>query len=218
MMQFQRIHRLTNESLFLVVFVATSSGPELISTNCYLQTYRNSSEAINMPFWMGPNEFWAEFHYFQKGTFSTYYRRDPAPLSTVLQNYSFGARYSGLQDPPKEIFQRKTFCACATCISGECLFIYEKPIWCLQLAVTSSCPLLFRSLWGMPIFGFPRAVATWENEYSIHRTSRPSCPFGIAWTRNIRLLVPFHGLYWYFLVLFDNFLWHLILSSLGWSS
>jgi len=26
MMQFQRIHRLTNESLFLVVFVATSSG------------------------------------------------------------------------------------------------------------------------------------------------------------------------------------------------
>ena len=87
-----------------------------------------------------------EFHYFQKGTFPTYFRRDPAPLSTVKQNYSFGARYSGLQDPPKEIFQRKTFCACATCISGECLFIYEKPIWCLQLAVTSSCPLLFRSL------------------------------------------------------------------------
>ena len=194
MMQFQRIHRLTNESLFLVVFVATSSGPELLSTNCYLQTYRNSSEAINMPFWMGPNEFWAEFHYFQTGTFSTYYRRDPAPLSSVLQNYSFGARYSGLQDPPKEIFQRKTFCACATCISGEFLFIYEKPIWCLQLAVTSSCPLLFRSLWGMPIFGFPWAVATWANEYSVHRTSRPSCPFGIAWTRNVWLIVPFHGI------------------------
>ena len=175
--------------------VLGKSSPELISTNCYLQTYRNSSEAINMPFWMGPNEFWAEFHYFQKGTFSTYYRRDPAPLSTVLQNYSFGARYSGLQDPPKEIFQRKTFCACANCIAGECLFIYENPFWCLQLAVTSSCPLLFRSLWGMPIFGFVWAVATWENEYSIHRTSRPSCPFGIAWTRNIRLLVPFHGLY-----------------------
>ena len=194
MMQFQRIHRLTNESLFLVVFVATSSGPELISTNCYLQTYRNSSEAINMPFWMGPNEFWAEFHYFQKGTFSTYYRRDPAPLSTVLQNYSFGARYSGLQDPPKEIFQRKTFCACANCIAGECLFIYENPFWCLQLALTSSCPLLFRSLRGMPIFGFPWAVATWENDYSVHRTSRPSCPYGIAWTRNVRLIVAFHGI------------------------
>ena len=51
MMQFQRIHRLTNESLFLVVFVATSSGqiqpridfnkllfanvPELIRSNKY---------------------------------------------------------------------------------------------------------------------------------------------------------------------------------------
>ena len=198
MMQFQRIHRLTNESLFLVVFVATSSGqiqPRIDFNKLLFQTYRNSSEAINMPFWMGPNEFWAEFHYFQKGAFSTYYRRDPAPLSTVLQNYSFGARYSGLQDPPKEIFQRKTFCACANCIAGECLFIYENPFWCLQLALTSSCPLLFRSLWGMPIFGFLWAVATWENEYSVHRTSRPSCPFGIAWTRNIRLLVPFHGLY-----------------------
>ena len=173
--------------------VPGKSSPELISTNCYLQTYRHWSEAINMPFWMGPNEFWAEFHYFQKGTFSTYYRRDPAPLSTVLQNYSFGARYSGLQDPPKEIFQRKTFCTCATCISGECLFIYEKPIWCLQLAVTSSCPLLFRSLCGMPIFGFPWAVAIWKNEYSLRRTAGPSCPIGIEWTRNVQLIVALHG-------------------------
>ena len=39
--------------------VPGKSSPELISTNCYLQTYRNWSEAINMPFWMGPNEFWA---------------------------------------------------------------------------------------------------------------------------------------------------------------
>jgi hypothetical protein len=63
---------------------------------------------------------------FNQGTFPTYFRRDPSPLSTVKQNYSFGARYSGLQDPTKEIFQRKTFCACAHCISGEYVFIFEN--------------------------------------------------------------------------------------------
>ena len=51
-----------------------------------------------------------EFHYFQKGTFPTFSRQDPAALSTVEENYCFGARYTGLQEPPKQIFQRKTFC------------------------------------------------------------------------------------------------------------
>ena len=75
-MQFQRIHQLTNESLFLVVFVATSSGQ--------IQPRIDFNKLLfaNVPEFMGPNEFWAEFHYFQKGTFSTYYRRDPAPLSS----------------------------------------------------------------------------------------------------------------------------------------
>ena len=59
-----------------------------------------------------------EFHYFQKGTFPSFSRRDPAALSTVKENYCFGARYTGLQEPPKQIFQRKTFCPCASCISG----------------------------------------------------------------------------------------------------
>ena len=59
-----------------------------------------------------------EFHYFQKGTFPSFSRRDPAALSTVKENYCFGARYTGLQEPPKQIFQHKTFCPCASCISG----------------------------------------------------------------------------------------------------
>ena len=70
-----------------------------------------------------------EFHYFQKGTFPTFFRRDPTPLSSVKQNYCFGARYSGLLEPPKQIFQRKTFCPCACCITGGCTNILCVKIW-----------------------------------------------------------------------------------------
>ena len=70
-----------------------------------------------------------EFHYFQKGTFPTFFRRDPTPLSSVKQNYCFGARYSGLLEPPKQIFQRKTFCPCACCITGGCTNTLCFKIW-----------------------------------------------------------------------------------------
>jgi len=48
------------------------------------------------------------------------------------QNYSFGARYSGLQEPPKEIFQRKTVCSCANCICGAYIYLFFSPFFCLQ--------------------------------------------------------------------------------------
>ena len=74
-----------------------------------------------------------EFHYFQKGTFPTYFRRDPSPLSTVKQNYSFGARYSGLQEPPKKFFNAKLFAlVLIVFVVRIFILIFFSPFFCLQ--------------------------------------------------------------------------------------
>ena len=72
-----------------------------------------------------------EFHYFQKGTFPTYFRRDPAPLSSVKENYCFGARYTGLAEPPKQIFQLKTFALALAVLQVSADGYFFKNLRCL---------------------------------------------------------------------------------------
>ena len=65
-----------------------------------------------------------EFHYFPRGTFLAFHPRRPKALTAIKPYYTFAVRRTGLPEV-KPIFQRRHFCPCAPCTTGDyhhCLY------------------------------------------------------------------------------------------------
>ena len=64
-----------------------------------------------------------EYHYFPRGTFLSYHPRIPKKLSAVKPYYTFAVKRS--EHPEKIIYQRKHYCPCPNCLTGNFLACFN---------------------------------------------------------------------------------------------
>ena len=60
-----------------------------------------------------------EYHYFPRGTFLSYHPRIPKKLAAVKPYYTFAVKKS--EAPQKILYQRKHYCPCPNCFTGNYL-------------------------------------------------------------------------------------------------
>jgi len=60
-----------------------------------------------------------EYHYFPRGTFLSYHPRTAKKLSAVKPYYTFAVKRS--EELEKILYQRKHYCPCPNCLSGNFL-------------------------------------------------------------------------------------------------
>ena len=64
-----------------------------------------------------------EYHYFPRGTFLSYHPRIPKKLSAVKPFYTFAVKRS--EHPQKILYQRKHYCPCPNCLTGNFLACFN---------------------------------------------------------------------------------------------